>query len=164
MKSYTEEITAVAAYANLTPEASALLQRYLLESATQQDKDALDEWMQESLANERLFDLLLLETRHCVNAETIKLLQYLTKKKLVKKKPLNKLLVGFSLVVLILFLTDYLLRLHPLRRIVRGEAEKDFVTETVQAGDAPAKTGLFKIKSEKIWISLPNGEFTLEVD
>jgi hypothetical protein len=44
---------------NLTPRAAELVQRFFLDVATQADKDELDEWMNESQANETLFDLMI---------------------------------------------------------------------------------------------------------
>ena len=86
---YNEEMSAVAGYANLTPRAAELLQKFLLELASQQDKDELDEWLNESEANERLFDLLLEKTRGGVGAGILKFLMDHTKKEPVKRAKLS---------------------------------------------------------------------------
>ncbi|MBZ5857394.1 hypothetical protein [Flavihumibacter profundi] len=49
----------MAAYANITPHTEALLHNYFQHIATGEEKNELDELINESAANECLFDLLL---------------------------------------------------------------------------------------------------------
>ncbi|ULQ51954.1 FecR domain-containing protein [Flavihumibacter fluvii] len=209
MISYKEQIEAVAPYANLNLRASGIIQRFFLEVATQAEKDELDEWLNESEANERLFDLLIMATRGGVGAGILKLINDLTKKEPVKRSRLKRWLGRIALGLLLLLVVDYLIPTHPLSKLVLGEDGMDFVSTTVEAGDstrvvwlypestrvelqphsklgyskntywykrqvqvwgsasfniAPSKEGPFKVKSGKMWISLPQGAFTLLSD
>ena len=204
MENNKKEITAVAAYANLSPETAELLLRYLLEVATQQEKDAVHKWQDERIANEQLFDLLLLNSRDGVCDANIKFLQNLTRKEPIKRSRLKMWLGSIALVLFIVF--GYFIFLYLQRKQVNAYVGPEFVTEIIYAGDAtkvvwldpdstrvelqphsklgyskdtyslerkvqvwgsasfdiaPSKAGLFKVKSGALWISLPQGAFTL---
>jgi len=133
---YNEEMSAVAGYANLTPRAAELLQKFLLELASQQDKDELDEWLNESEANERLFDLLLEKTRGGVGAGILKFLMDHTKKEPVKKSKIKFWLNRIAIGIIIALVLDYIIPSHPLSTLILGDEEPNFVTKTVEAGDS----------------------------
>jgi ferric-dicitrate binding protein FerR (iron transport regulator) len=143
MTNYKEEIAAVAVYANLNGRASSLLQKYFLKVATQAEKDELDEWMNESEANERLFDLLLDATCDGVGAGIIKLLYDNTKKEPVKRSRFKKWAGRVALGLLVILLADYFIPAHPLSKLVYGPDGPDFVTETAEAGDATRVVWLY---------------------
>ncbi|ULQ52141.1 FecR domain-containing protein [Flavihumibacter fluvii] len=137
MINFKEQITEVAVHANLTPRASFLLQRFFLEVATQQEKDELDEWMNESEANERLFDLLIPASRGGVGAGFIKLLNDLVKKEPPKKPGrFKKWMIRVAIGLLVVLLIDEIIPSHPLTRLIYGPDGRNFVTKTVEAGDS----------------------------
>ncbi|MBZ5857586.1 FecR domain-containing protein [Flavihumibacter profundi] len=115
MISYKEQIEAVAPYANLNQRASAIIQHFFLEIATQEEKDELDEWLNESEANERLFDLLISATRGGVGAGIIKLINDHTKKEPKKRSRSGKIFRIAGIGLLIILAIDQLVPLTPLR-------------------------------------------------
>lgn len=136
MSTLKEEIMAVAAYANTSPKATELLKKYFLDLATQADKDELDLWLQESAANEALFDLLLRLSPGGGGGGILKILIDITDKVPVKKSRwkwwANRIAIGIALLLLL----DYLIPSAPVTRLLFGSDGIDFVTTTVEAGDS----------------------------
>jgi len=78
-KSFTREqhIQELAAYSTITPYAIELLDKFFQNKATAEERNELDQWLQESGAYNQLFDLLLeLDFKHTPIA-TISLLRRL---------------------------------------------------------------------------------------
>lgn len=136
MSTLKEEIMAVAAYANTSPKATELLKKYFLDLATQADKDELDLWLQESAANEALFDLLLRLSPGGGGGGILKILIDITDKVPVKKSRwkwwANRIAIGIALLLLL----DYLIPSAPVTRLLFGSDGIDFATTTVEAGDS----------------------------
>lgn len=136
MSSLTEEIKAVAAYANTGPKAIELLQKYFLEVATKQDKDELDEWIEESEANERLFDLMLMVNPNGMGSGVMKMLYEIADKVPEKKSRWKWWRNRIAIAIVMLLFLDYVIPSRPLTRLFFGKGGIDFVSTTVEAGDS----------------------------
>jgi ferric-dicitrate binding protein FerR (iron transport regulator) len=107
-----------------------------LDVATQADKDELDEWMNESQANETLFDLMIEANKGGTGAASFHLLMKLVKKS--PPKPMSrkkKFMLSCLLVVVVVLLLDHFMPSHPLSKLVYGPKGPNFVERTVVTGD-----------------------------
>jgi hypothetical protein len=78
--SLEQQIQEVAAYATFTPRAIELLDNFLQDKATAEDRNEIDEWLHESAANDLMLDLLLQLDHRNPPGETISLLRSLVSK------------------------------------------------------------------------------------
>ena len=86
MNTLNEQIKAVAEYANLTPRAAELLKRFFLKVTTDAENQELDDWINESPANDQFFDYLLDLNKDGTGAAYMYLLKTYTKKPKFKLK------------------------------------------------------------------------------
>ena len=136
MNTLKQRIIDVGAYANVTPRAAELIQKFFLDLATQADKDELDAWMNESQANETMFDLMIEANKGGTGAAFISLLMKVTKKDPPKPKSrVKKYIYRSLLVVVVVLLLDEIMPTHPLTRLMYGPKGPNFVERTVETGD-----------------------------
>ncbi|ULQ51716.1 FecR domain-containing protein [Flavihumibacter fluvii] len=140
MNTLKQRIIDVGAYANVTPRAAELIQRFFLDLATQEEKDELDAWMNESQANETMFDLMIEANKGGTGPAFISVLMKVVKKAPPKPMSRRKKIILRSLgVALVVLLLDHFMPSHPLSRLVYGPKGPDFVERTVETG-AETKT------------------------
>ena len=136
MNTLKQRIIDVGAHANVTPRAAELIQKFFLDLATQDDKDELDAWMNESQANETMFDLMIEANKGGTGAAFLSLLMKVTKK--APRKPMSrrrKYIYRGLLVALVVLLLDHFMPTHPLSRLIYGPKGPNFVERTVETGD-----------------------------
>lgn len=135
MNTLKQRVIEVGAYANVTPRAADLIQRFFLDMATPAEKDELDAWLNESQANETMFDLMIEANKTGSGASFISLLRKVVKKD--PPKPMSrrkKFIYGFLAVTVVVLLLDHFMPTHPLSRLVYGPKGPDFVERTVETG------------------------------
>jgi hypothetical protein len=85
-----QQLKKVATYANISSHAVTLLHRFFLDIATGKDKKEIDNWMHESMANDRLFDLLLDVGHKKPGAYTMRVFRKLAKKSHIRRSRFRK--------------------------------------------------------------------------
>lgn len=136
MNTLKQRIMDVGAYANVTPRAADLIQRFFLDMATQEEKDELDAWMNESQANETFFDLMIEANKGGTGPAYISVLMKVVKK--APPKPMSrrkKFILGFLLVAFVVLMLDHFMPTHPLSRLIYGPKGPNFVEREVASGD-----------------------------
>ncbi len=138
MSTLKHRLKEAAAQVELTPELSGILQRFFLEHSTRADRNRLDEWINESSANDHFFDLLLELGGDGTGAATIATLRKYTQKPPRKTSRFRKWAWRITGIVLLVLLLDHFMPSHPLSRLVKGrDVQNPSYSKTVvqTAGD-----------------------------
>lgn len=143
MNTLKQQIKEVADHANLTPRVAALIQNFFLEVASQEEKDELDEWMNESPANDRFFDMMLEANKDGTGAGSLSLLRKLVKKPKPKVNRWRKYTWRTVLALFVLVLVDHFIPSRPLSVLILGPLDTNFITDSVETRD----------ESKTIWLS-----------
>ncbi len=139
MSKISKELEQAATVANLTPRAAHLLRNFFLKLATQEEKDELDIWMNESEANSHLFDLLLDANIDGTGAGTMHLLIKKAKKEPRKRNIIFKILGWGVVAIIVLTMIDIFIPGRIVSRLTTNDELKQISWKkiTVETGDQP---------------------------
>jgi ferric-dicitrate binding protein FerR (iron transport regulator) len=135
MNTLKQQIIDVAAYCNITPRMATVLQRFFLEIVAKEEEKELNDWINERIEHDQLFDLLCQVNKDGTGAGTMHMLIKLANKPAIQRSRREKILKRIIQAVVVIFLWDTLSDSHPISALIFGPDGPNFVSKTVEAGD-----------------------------